>query len=308
MTITFNCPKCGQICAFEHIYAGRAARCTKCNERFIIPSRDYEKPKLVKYERSRPVAGFYKAMLVKTWPIMFKKASAASMTFLVFLVTLRFFISHMDYSIPAPGFVLNIPIGWLTLIITWGCELWYFMEIIETTAMNYDDLIEGDLGTGFEFIGEVIKSIYVFVCALIISELPFLILAGLLQKLGIDSAWLLYPIVCGGVLILPVVLLILNSGQEIYNVFRPDYIIKPPLRMFGPYLVIVLVLLAAFVIEWISENVGILFVSYRPDEPPMIIIILHYLGNLLAMLLMVMVMRGIGLFSRHYACALPWMD
>ena len=109
-------------------------------------------------------------------------------------------------------------------------------------------------------------------------------------------------------LILPVVLLILNSGQEIYNVFRPDYIIKPPLRMFGPYLVIVLVLLAAFVIEWISENVGILFVSYRPDEPPMIIIILHYLGNLLAMLLMVMVMRGIGLFSRHYACALPWMD
>ena len=64
MTITFKCPGCGGLCAFADKYAGRRARCWKCNEVFIIPSEDGQAAKKVKPEPEEPVAGFYRAAIV----------------------------------------------------------------------------------------------------------------------------------------------------------------------------------------------------------------------------------------------------
>ena len=51
-----------------------------------------------------------------------------------------------------------------------------------------DELPEVDMGAGFEFLWNVFKSIYLFVVAVIVAELPFVVIVAILGKMGIE--WL----------------------------------------------------------------------------------------------------------------------
>ena len=42
------------------------------------------------------------------------------------------------------------------------------------------------MGAGFEFVWNIIKSIYLFAVGLIVAELPFVIAATALRKIGLE--------------------------------------------------------------------------------------------------------------------------
>ena len=52
----------------------------------------------------------------------------------------------------------QLPIGWIAFFITWGCQLWYYMEVIGTTFLDNDSLLQPDIGGGFDFLWVAIKS------------------------------------------------------------------------------------------------------------------------------------------------------
>ena len=56
MTIQFNCPYCNAVIGFDDKYRGKRAQCTSCGERFIIPSKNFEKAKKVKLEKEEIAA------------------------------------------------------------------------------------------------------------------------------------------------------------------------------------------------------------------------------------------------------------
>ncbi len=305
-TISFNCPKCGRLCAFQENCAGRVARCTRCQQRFTIPSESNAKAEIVRDapnvldESDEPIDGFYSVLFVRTWRIFTRPDSTAGIVFLIAIVCFRFFLSHADYAIKLPGFVLNIPIGWITIITTWGCQLWYYMEMVEATWMDFDELPEVAPGSGFDFIWTIIKSIYLFVCSLMVTILPFAIAAAVLRNLGVTSPWILTPLPLLGMVGFPMVLLILCTGQEMYNVFRPDYIVLPIVRATKPYIVVVLTVIVAAAVEFASRNLGDL------KDPAWYQAVLHLAGNIAAAFLGIVAMRATGLFGRHYKCYLPW--
>ena len=75
MTISFLCPNCRSICGFRDKHAGRSARCTKCNQRFVIPSKSGETAEKIKpvKPKAEPFPGFYKAVFLKNFPVIFSR-------------------------------------------------------------------------------------------------------------------------------------------------------------------------------------------------------------------------------------------
>ncbi|MBN1816795.1 MAG: hypothetical protein JW828_05515 [Sedimentisphaerales bacterium] len=300
-TIAFRCPHCGNLCAFPSDCAGRRARCMKCGQRFIIPDRDDAVPDKVSRRHQEPMGGFFSSLFVRTWGVFVHGQSITMLFFLIFLVVVRHFLDGTDWSIQLPGFTLHLPIGWIVIFLTWGLQAWFYMEVIGTTFLDEDELLESELGGGLDFLWTVIKSIYLYICAFLVSVMPFVLLANGLRIIGLDWKWLLYPLPWLGLLTLPLVLLILSTGQELYQVFRLDQIVVPIFRAFGPYVVVVLLVLLAVAVEWLTKTKG------RLDEPSAGTVWLHLAGNIAAALLNVFAMRAIGLFGRHYECYLPWL-
>jgi len=300
MTFTFECPQCGNLCAFDEKHVGRRARCLHCHERFTIPAPG-TKAKAVPRIPERPLGGFFHEALLRTPRAVFRTASATGTVFLTALVVFRFFLSHVNYSLELPGFTLYFPLGLLAVVITCGLQAWYYMEIIGATYLECDILTESDLGSGFEFAWAIIKSAYLFICAFLTAILPLTILACLLREVGVWQPWVLYPLPWLGVLFLPTTMLIISTGQEFYQVFRPDNLVLPLIKAPLPYLTVVILTLGAGVLELATMNFGGLL------EAPIRTQCLHLLGNLAAMYLGVTAMRAIGLFGRHYECRLPWL-
>ncbi len=300
MTISFQCPGCGQICGFADQHAGKTARCTRCQQRFVIPKIDGGKAVTVKPTPDAILPGFYRAALVRTWTAFFRRESVTAIVFLVVLVSFRFFLANFDLSAQMPGFVLLAPIGWIAIVLTWGCQIGYYMDTIANTLIDWDEYLLPEIGSGFEFIGGVIKSLYLFVSALILMELPFLYLVNWMKCHDYGSPWLWHALTLGGFVLFPMALLILNSGPEIYSIFRPDYLLKPIFRAPGAYAVVV----GTFVLAGAAELAS---AQYNPvRDQPRSILLLHWAGNILAALLGLAAMRTIGLFGRHYRCHLPW--
>lgn len=300
MTISFDCPGCGRICGFADQHAGKTARCTRCHQQFIIPAVDGGIAKKVKLTSDSVLPGFYRAALVRTWTAFFRRESITAVVFLTALVTFRFFLANFDLSAQMPGFVLLAPIGWITIILTWGCQIGYYMETIANTLIDWDEYLIPEIGSGFEFLGGVIKSLYLFVAAFVLMELPFLMLSNWMQKQQYGSPWMWHALTLGGLILFPMALLILNGGPEIYSIFRPDYLLKPIFRAPGAYAVVVGMFVLAGGIELASGQ-------YSPvKDQPTSILLLHWVGNVLAAFLGLAAMRMIGLFGRHYRCNLPW--
>ena len=183
-TISFKCPRCNNLCGFLDQHAGKAARCTQCQCRFIIPDESKEVPELVKYEAYEPETGFFTSVFVRTWKTIINPESLEGLIFVMAAVCFEFFTRHSDYSVTLFGaFRLQLPLGQIIMFVSRGCLLWYYAEVITWTAMETESLPDIGIGTGFELIWNVIKYNYLFLVSLIIAIMPFAIVGAILKSL-----------------------------------------------------------------------------------------------------------------------------
>jgi len=298
MTIQFNCPNCDALIGFEDKHRGKRARCTTCGQRFIIPSKDNETPEKIKppEEEAEPEPGFYRAVFVESWKLFTRPASATGLVFVLAAVCFKFFAGHTDYSWTMGGFRFQAPTGLLVTLAAWGCLFWYYMEIICSTALDAEQLPEVYMGGFFGFIWNVVKSLSVFTLALVAVELPCIVFVAISRGTGVVSQVLALV----GLFAFPMAILTFAVGRDIAMVFRPDYILRPIVKAFWPYLIVVGLFVAAWKLQLMTLGYGEL--SGRDN----VAVALHLLANLAVQMIALIAMRSIGLFYRHYSCHFPW--
>ena len=305
MTIQFNCPYCNAVIGFDDKYRGKRAQCTSCGERFIIPSKNFEKAKKVKLEKeeiAEPIPGFYHAVFVDSWKI-FNFKSQSNITVLVFItaiVCFNFIVSKMNIHLPIQGkslsFDIYIPTGWALWAAAWGLLFWYYREVIYTTAFDENELPKASLGGFFEFIWKIIQSLYYIFTILLVVGLPFLFTALLFWTTGFNWPPLLYLLLFVALFLSPMAILNVSVGQDL-TLLRPDYLLVPIFRAFRPYVVTVILLAAAFLLQSQAKQ-------YSFQNPA--VAAGHLMLNIAAQFFVLFAMRSIGLFARHYGCYLNW--
>jgi hypothetical protein len=295
MTISFQCPKCKGICAFHDEYAGRRARCKECNQIFTIPTEDGQKAEKVKPERGEPIPGFYRAVFCDVYRIFTNLKNVTGLVFVAAAVSFKFFVGHANYQF----LTFYFPLGFITQIIAWGCLCWYYMEIVISAASGENDLPDIDMGFGLEFFWNVIKSIYLFIVALVLVEIPCVILVRILIKIGAHTPLLQHIIMLAGLLAFPMAILILSVGRGIWMVLLPQNIIKPIYKATAPYLMTVFFVMLAAALEW--KTVG--YIQLKDENG--FVMALHLVANIAVVFFTVVAMRTVGLFGRHYNCYLP---
>ena len=302
-TVTFDCPGCGNLCAFAARHAGRQAHCLRCGTHFIVPDRDGARVRRIEdpSQAKEPMPGFFYSLVRRTPGALATRSSLTMLVFLSALVCFRFFLANADFSAALPGFALVLPIGWVAIAVTWGLQLWGYMEIIGTTFLDVDEMSSEELGGTWGFLAAVFKNLYLFVSAMLSAMLPFILLAALLRSLQVPPK-ITYPIPWLGLTLLPMILLILGTGADWYWVFNVWAHAKIIRRALGAYLTVLLLLLAAGLLQVFTRQYGQL------TDKTAAIRWLHLAGNLAAMLVSVIAMRAIGLFGRHCADLLPWLE
>jgi hypothetical protein len=307
MTITFNCPKCGFVCAFRDAYAGKRARCLKCDQIFIIPAGDNQKAEKVKppKENEDPLPGFYEAVFKNTLPAIFNKQGIATLVFVLLVTALRFFTIHLDFSISisgagGAGFSIHIPIGWIIAVLIWGGLFWVYAEIIYSTAFDVEFLPEIIFEGGFGYLSKVFSSIYAFIVALLVSLLPAIIFRNIFLFVGITSNWAILPFIVLGLFLFPMAVLTVSISRDLTMLFRFDYFFEPVKKAFWHYLFIVVFLIVVWQLQYMSVNYG--NIKDRPGS----IIFLNLFFVFAIQILAIAAMRIMGLFYRHFACYFKW--
>ncbi|HUU19408.1 MAG TPA: hypothetical protein VMW72_19820 [Sedimentisphaerales bacterium] len=293
MTIQFFCPNCNEIIGFPDKHAGKRARCTTCGRLFIIPSENYKKPKKVEppKEKGEPLPGFYHAVFVDNWKLFFDSENATSLVFVIAVVCFKFFTAGS----PCCAFVTHYAI--------WGWLLGFYLNIIYETAFEIDKLPEIYLGTSITFMWYIIKPFFLFSVTMAVVQLPFIIVFVLRKDEGLTienirqaEFGLLHVLFILGLFLFPIAILTTAIGKDIF-MFRPVYLLRPVFKAFVPYLVTVILLIAAALLETQTTqytNAGLLTTAG------------HLAMNLAVQLIAIIAMRSIGLFYRHYNCHLPW--
>ena len=302
MTIQFYCPSCDALIAFDSKHAGKRARCTTCGQIFIIPSKDNEKAQKVKLqiEKGEPLPGFYRAVFVDSWKIFTSRANATGLVFVTAVVCFKFFVRHMNYTIIIHGksltFKFPVPFGTVMTIAAWGCLFWYYMQLIYSTAFDIEELPLVQTGGIFGFGWNILKSVYIFFIVVAVLGLPYIITIAVSRKMGIEWPVLLHVFMLGGLFLFPMAILTVAVGKDL-TMLRPDYILTPVLKAFGPYLVVAALLVAAGALEMQT-------VQY--DHSALGVTAGRLALNLAVQLIAIIAMRSIGLFYRHYSCHLRW--
>ena len=302
MTIQFNCPNCDSVIGFEDKYCGTRAQCTSCGQRFIIPSKEYEKAEKVEppQENFEPEPGFYRAVFVDSWKLFIRPRNATGLVFVTAAVCFKFFTGHLDYSWTVGYFRFQAPVGLVVSLAAWGCLFWYYMEIICSTAIDVDELPDVDMDGFFGFIWNIVKSLFIFAVMLTVVELPCIIFISIEYNTGLESPVVRILLSLAGLFIFPIAILTVSATWELAMLFRPKYIFKPVVKAFWPYFVAVCLFVLAWQLQLMTIEYGKLIGKDR------LIIGLHLSANLAVQGLALIAMRSIGLFYRHYACHFPW--
>jgi hypothetical protein len=302
MTIRFNCPSCNELIAFADKHSGKRAHCANCGQKFIIPSSDKEKLKKIESpkERDEPLPGFYRAVFVDSGQLFTNPENATSLIFIATAVCLKFFTAGMNYTMTIPGRAysvdLPLPFGWILRVSAWGSLFWYYMEIIYSTAYEQEKLPDVIVGGFSGLFFRIVKSVYIFIIMLVVVELPFFITALIFSWMDIEWPVLLYTLMFAGLFLFPMAILTAAVGRDL-TMLRPDYLLIPIFRAFRPYLVTALLLSAAVVLQMhVSQYSG----RSAAAETG------YLLLNLAVQAILLVEMRSIGLFFRHYSCLLPW--
>ncbi len=298
MTIRFNCPNCDELIAFADKHIGKQARCASCRQRFIIPSESKQTPKKIEppAEKAEPLPGFYRAVLVDNWKIFIRPRNITGLVFVIAAVCFKFFTGHTDYSFTMGMFRVQAPTGLIVTLSAWGCLFWYYMEIINMTANETDELPDVDMDGFFGFIWNVIKSLSIFSIGLLAVLVPSFIYVLITGGTGIVS----HALSLVGLFAFPMAVLIFSTAPEVLMVFRQDYIYKPIAKAFRPYLLVAGLFLLVWELQLRIIGLGKLIGSGY------FVIGLHLLANLAVQALAIVTMRSIGLFYRHYSFLLPW--
>ena len=303
MTIRFDCPNCNELIAFADKYSGKRAHCASCGQKFIIPSVDKGKTKTIKppKEISVPLPGFYRAVFVGSWRLFTETKNITGMVFIAVAVCLKFFAAGKNSTITLVGEAMTIdipiPTGHVLHVAAWGFLLWYYMEMIYTTAFEQDKLPEVIVG-GFKGLCKRIgKTVYIFLIILIVTELPCFIAAFISSWLDVEIPVVIYALMFAGLYFFPVAILSVAVGRDL-TLLRPDYFVITIFRAFRPYLMTAVLLGAAVVIQ--------IFAKQYSGRLTNIVAAGHLLLNLAVQFVALFAMRSIGLFFRHYSCVLPW--
>ncbi len=293
MTIQFFCPNCNEIIGFPDKHAGKRARCTTCGRLFIIPSENYKKPKKVELtkEKGEPLPGFYRDVFVDNWKLFFDSENVTSLAFVIAVVCFKFFTAGS----PCCAFVTHFAI--------WGWLLGFYLNIIYETAFEIDKLPEIYLGTSITFLWYIIKPFFLFSVTMAFVQLPFIIVLVLRKDEGLTienvrqaEFELVHILFILGLFLFPIAILTTAIGKDI-TLFRPDYLLAPVFKAFVPYVVTVLLLIAAALLETQTTQytgAGLLTTAG------------HLATNFAVQLIAIIAMRSIGLFYRHYSCHLAW--
>jgi len=293
MTIQFFCPNCNEIIGFPDKHAGKRARCTNCGQLFIIPSENYKKPKKVELpkEKGEPIPGFYHAVFVDNWKLFFDSENVTSLVFVIAVVCFKFFSAR------------SCCCGFVTHYIVWGWLLGFYLNIIYETAFDINKLPEIYLGTSITFLWYIIKPLFLFSVTMAVVQLPFIIRFIMLKEQGLSfedlrqaEFGLLHILFILGLFLFPIAILTTAIGKD-FTMFRPDYLLRPIFRAFVPYVVTVLLLIAAALLETqTTQYTGASLLTTAR----------HLAMNFTVQLIAIIAMRSIGLFHRHYSCHLAW--
>jgi len=293
MTIQFFCPNCNEIIGFPDKHAGKRARCTSCGQLFIIPSENYKKPKKVELpkEKGEPIPGFYHAVFVDNWKLFFDSENVTSLVFVIAVVCFKFFSAR------------SCCCGFVTHYVVWGWLLGFYLNIIYETAFEIDKLPEIYLGTSITFLWYIIKPLFLFSVTMAVVQLPFIIRFIMLKEQGLSfedlrqaEFGLLHILFILGLFLFPIAILTTAIGKD-FTMFRPDYLLRPIFRAFVPYVVTVLLLIAAALLETqTTQYTGASLLTTAR----------HLAMNFTVQLIAIIAMRSIGLFHRHYSCHLAW--
>lgn len=305
MTIKFYCPNCDALIAFDSKHTGKRARCLSCGQIFIIPAKDDEKPKKIKPEpeRTEPLPGFYRALFIDSWKVFFDPENLTTLVFVIAIVSFKFFLATelccMNY---------------ISFIVVWGWLLQFYLNIIYETAYEVEQLPQiyfaasAALGEA-AYLWYIIKPFLIFFFTMIMVQFPFIIALKLLQDKGLTSQnmWdahtglhlLLQVLFISGLFLFPMAVLTTAVGKDI-TLLRPDYILKPVLKAFIPYIIVVGWLVAFGVLEMQTSQFSILGEETVSSAAGKLTF------NLVVQAVAIIAMRSIGLFYRHYNCYLKW--
>ena len=297
MTIEFNCPKCGALIAFDSKHAGKRAKCLTCGQKLVIPAQSFEKPEKVEPEPepdTGPLPGYYRAVFVESWKVFVDRQNVTTLVFVVAVVCFKFFLAN--------ACCLNF----VSTFIIWGWLFGFYLSVIERTAMEDDTLPEIYLGTSVTFMWYVIRPFLIFFYTLFLVEIPFILALALtpdsaerVHDLFYDfGAMPLYlkVLLLWGLFVFPAAILTTAVGKDL-ALLRPDYVLKPIRKALGPYVVPVLLLAAACVLEWhTTQYTGAGFLTTAA----------HLALNLAVQVVALLAMRSIGLFYRHYTSYFKW--
>jgi len=96
MAISFKCPNCENLCAFNEKHAGKHAKCLKCGQSFIVPAKTVEKAEKLKPAKTYPIKGFYKAVFLHSWRLFIKLEGITGLVLVIAVITCKFFVGHTD--------------------------------------------------------------------------------------------------------------------------------------------------------------------------------------------------------------------
>jgi ribosomal protein S27E len=293
MTIQFNCPNCDALIAFPDKHARKRARCLTCGQIFIIPAKDGEKPKRIEPEiqKEEPVPGFYRALFIDSWKLFVGPENSTSLAFVVAAVCFRFFLGAGICCV-----------NYISFVVVWGWLLGFYLNIVYETAYDIDNLPEIYLGTSITFLLYIIKPLLIFLFAMAVVQVPFIVAFVILRSpdLAAQDSWraeiVLHALLALGLFLFPVAVLTMAVGKD-FTLLRPDYLLAPIVRAFKPYLAVGGLLIAAGVLEMQTQQyVGQNFLAASG----------HLMLNLAVQVVAIMAMRSIGLFYRHYSCYFAW--
>ena len=297
MTIEFNCPKCGAVIAFDDKHAGRQAKCLTCGQKFIIPAESFQKPKKVKPEPepiAEPIPGFYKAVFLDSWKVFVRWENVTTLTFVVAIVCFKFFLARGACCM-----------NHVAAFVVWGWLLGFYMNVICQTAIEDDRLPDIYLGEALGVVWLMLRPFLIFFVTLFLVELPLIIALALsggnvpLQDLWNDFGGLplhLRVLAMLGLFVFPAAILTNATGKD-FTLLRPDYLLRPVVRAFVPYVVTVALLVGMCVLQWHTTQ-------YTGSN--LTTTAWHLAINLAVQVVAIVAMRSVGLFYRHYSGYFKW--
>ena len=304
-----TCPKCNTECEYDDEAAGFAIECKKCGRVFVTPSEEELEKQPQKPETPSP--HFYRVVFIDTWKIFVRPHNYILIGLLVVMAVFKFFLAGQLCAdrLKTNAISFMYVAGMFLKILFWGWFAGIYFNIIYDTAYNNDDLtdeVEDPItAIATAFASSIGRPILLFYYALVGTLLPWIlgmtILAIFGQFIGggIAANIFIIALFAGSVFLFPAAILTVAVTEDILSM-RPDYFLKPIIKAFGPYLVVAAITAAAGV-YWYVIGDSDAVANASPFR-----IVLELLLNIGFQFFVIIAMRTIGLYYRHYQCYFPW--